>query len=68
MVVSYLLSLPGAAFQGLGLIQNHVLPLDPLEVFDVLDHQLVAGDNHMEWCVLCVEGFLCERTQREGEK
>lgn len=50
--------LPGAALQGLGLIQNHVLPLDSLKVFDVLDHQLVACDYNMEWCILCVQGFL----------
>lgn len=55
---------PGAAFQRLGLVQDHVLPLDPLEVLDILDHQLVACDHHMERCVLGVEGFL--HTQGES--
>ena len=60
-------ALPGAAFQCLGLIQNHVLPFDPLEVFDVLDHQLVARDNHMEGCILRVKCFLHKHTQTEGD-
>lgn len=55
--------LPGAALQRLRLIQNHVLPLDSLEVLDVLDHQLVACDHHVERCVLCVKGFLLKRRQ-----
>lgn len=57
--------IPGAALQCLGLIQDHVLPLDPLEVLDVLHHQLVACDHHMERRVLGVERFLLtnRRTQ-----
>lgn len=54
----YLHALPGAALQCLGLIQNHVLPLDPLEILDVLHHQLVARDHHVERRVLGVERFL----------
>ena len=55
--------LPGAALQRLRLIQDHVLPLDSLEVLDVLDHQLVACDHHVERCVLCVKGFLLKHRQ-----
>lgn len=51
-------ALPAAALQRLGLIQNHVLPFDPLEVFHVLDHQLVAGDHNVERGILRVECFL----------
>lgn len=50
--------LPAAALQSLGLIQNHVLPFHPLEVFHVLDHQLVAGDHNVERGILRVERFL----------
>lgn len=50
--------LPAAALQRLGLIQNHVLPFDPLEVLHVLDHQLVARDHHMERGILRVQCFL----------
>lgn len=53
--------LPAAALQCLGLIQNHVLPFDPLEVFHILDHQLVARDHHMERGSLCVQCFLFKR-------
>lgn len=56
--VGWLTALPAAALQGLGLIQNHVLPFDPLEVLDVLDHQLVAGDHHVERGILRVQCFL----------
>ena len=66
-VLSYANVLPGAAFQCLGLIQDHVLPFDPLEVLDVLDHQLVACDNHVEGCILRVKGFLHKYAQMEGE-
>lgn len=58
--------LPSAALQCLGLIQNHVLPFDPLEVFDILDHQLVACDHHMERCILCVQCFLFKRIKMGG--
>lgn len=57
--------LPGAALQRLGFIQNHVLPLHPLEVLNVLDHQLVARDHHVEWRILGVQGFLLSRTQTQ---
>lgn len=50
--------IPVAAFDGLGLVQDHVLPLDPLEVLDVLHHQLVAGDEHVEGRVLLVQQLL----------
>lgn len=56
--------LPAAALQGLGLIQDHVLPFDPLEVFHVLDHQLVAGDHHVEGGVLRVQRFLFKSGQK----
>lgn len=51
-------ALPAAALQCLGLVQHHVLPLDPLEVLDILDHQLVACDDDMERCILGIQGFL----------
>lgn len=54
----FLVFLPAAALQRLGLIQNHVLPFDPLEVLHVLDHQLVARDHHMERGILRVQCFL----------
>lgn len=50
--------LPGAALQRLRLIQDHVLPLDPLEILHVLHHQLVTGDHHVEGRVLRVQRFL----------
>jgi len=57
---------PGAALERLRLIQDHVLPLDPLEVLHVLHHQLVAGDDHVERRVLGVQGFLRRtHTQRD---
>ena len=28
----------GAALDGLGLVQDHVLPLDPVEILDILHH------------------------------
>ena len=43
---------PGAALDGLGLIQYHVLPMYALEILDILDDQLVTRDDHME------RGFL----------
>lgn len=55
--------LPGAALQRLGFIQNHVLPLHPLEVLHILHNQLVARDHHVEWRILGVQGFLCNRRQ-----
>lgn len=57
-------ALPGAALQCLGLIQDHVLPLDPLEILDVLHHQLVARDHHVERRVLGVERFLRTKTYK----
>lgn len=59
--------LPAAALQCLGLIQDHVLPFDPLEVFHVLDHQLVAGDHHVEGGVLRVQRFLLKSGQKLKE-
>lgn len=50
--------IPGTTLECLSLIQYHVLPLDPLEILYVLHHQLVAGDHHMEGCILSVEGLL----------
>lgn len=51
---------PGAALQGLGLIKNHVLPLDSLEVLHILYHKLVACNDHVEGGVLRVQSFLEE--------
>lgn len=62
-----IVALPGAALQRLGLIQDHVLPLDPLEILDVLHHQLVARDHHVERRVLGVERFLWTHTRTRGE-
>lgn len=58
--------LPGAAFQSLSLIQNHVLPLDPLEVLHILDDQLVARNHHVERCILSVKRFLRKKSQQKG--
>jgi hypothetical protein len=49
---------PAAAFDGLRFVQDHVLPLDPLEVLDVLDDELVAGDDNVEGCFLRMETLL----------
>lgn len=49
---------PAATLDGLSLIQYHVLPLDSLEVPDILYHQLVAGDEDMEWGILLVQQLL----------
>ena len=46
---------PGRALDGLGLVQDHVVPADALEVLDVLDDELVAGDHHVEGRVLRVD-------------
>lgn len=62
-----IIALPGAALQCLGLIQDHVLPLDPLEILDVLHDQLVARDHHMERRVLGVERFLWTDIRMQGE-
>ena len=39
---------PVTALDGLSLVQDHVLPLDALEVLGVSDHKLVAGDEDVE--------------------
>lgn len=39
---------PGRALDGLCLVQDHVVPADALEVLDVLDDELVAGDDDVE--------------------
>ena len=51
-------SLPGAALDSLCLIQDHVMPLDTLEVFNVLDDKLVAGDEDVELTVHCMKEML----------
>lgn len=61
-------TLPGTAFQCLSLIQNHVLPFDPLEVLDILDYELVACDHHMEWCILSIKGFLKQAYTNGGRE
>lgn len=57
-VLFYVGDRPAATLDGLCFIQYHVLPLDSLEVLDVLDDQLVAGDDHMEGGLLCVQTLL----------
>ena len=39
-------------------VQDHVLPLDTLEVLLVLCYELVTGDEHMEGSVLVVADFF----------
>ena len=46
---------PGRALDGLCLVQDHVVPADALEVLDVLDDELVAGDDDVERCFLRVD-------------
>ena len=42
----------------LRLIQNHILPFDPLEVLLILSHQLIAGNQNMEGSVLVVANLF----------
>ena len=49
---------PVATLDSLGLVQDHILPLDALEVLDVLYHKLVAGDEDMERSILVVQELL----------
>lgn len=49
---------PAATLDSLSLVKDHVLPLDSLEVLDILDHQLVTGDEHMKGGILLVEQLL----------
>ena len=50
--------IPGTALDGLRLVQYHVVPLDTLKVLDVLDDQLVAGNQDVELTVYGVEEML----------
>jgi len=40
--------IPRRTLNSLCFIEYHVVPLDALEVLDVLNDQLVAGDDNME--------------------
>lgn len=40
------------------LVQNHILPFDPLEVLLILSDQLITGDENMERSILIVANLL----------
>ena len=42
----------------LRLIQNHILPFDPLEVLLILSHQLITSNQHVERCILVITNLL----------
>ncbi len=49
---------PGAALERLRLVQHQVVPLDALEVLDVLDDELVRSDHNVEGRLARVHVFL----------
>jgi len=44
----------GRVLNVLGLIENHILPLDTLEVLLILGDELVTGNQDVERCVLVI--------------
>lgn len=51
-------ALPVGALEGLGFIQNQILPLDTIEILEVCDNKLVTCDHNMKTCFLCVQVLL----------
>ena len=47
---------PSGTLDGLCLVQNHVVPENAREVLDVLNHQLVAGDDDVKRRALAIGG------------
>ena len=45
-------------FDGLGLVQDQVLPLDPVEILEISYDELIARDHNVERCTLRVQVLL----------
>lgn len=59
------MGIPGRAFNRLCFIQYHVLPLDTLEVLDILNDELVACNHHVERRFLHVHVLLAPELTKD---
>ena len=59
------LSIPGRTLNRLRLVQDHILPHDPLEILDVLYNKMVTCDHHVERCFLHVHVLLAPELTKD---